>query len=142
METHNRRKRRASEAGFTLVELMVVIAIIAVLATIVGVNVLSAMDDADVASAKAQIRNFKSALIAYKIKFKKFPSSLDELVSNSKGVNFLDQNKIPDDPWGSPYLYTLENSRKFKIVSYGADGTSGGSGYDADIDSDNLDTDD
>ncbi len=131
-------------AGFTLVELMVVIAIIAGLATIVAVNVLGAMDDADVSKAQAQIRNFKTALINYKLKFKEFPSSsegLDALINNSKGINFLDAQEIPMDPWNNPYQYTRESSRKFTIVSYGADGAPGGSGYDADISSDSLESD-
>jgi len=142
MERCEQRGRRSGAAGFTLVELMVVIAIIAVLATIVGVNVLGAMDDADLTNAKAQIRNFKTALIDYKRKLKKFPTTsegLEALVGNSAGHNFLDQNKIPTDPWGNEYHYTLEGSRHFRIVSYGADGTPGGSGYDVDIDSDALD---
>lgn len=130
-------KRRAGEqGGFTLVELMVVITIIAILATIVGVNMISATDDAAVTQAKAQIKNFKTALMAYKLKFKRFPSSsegLQALVSNEKG-NFLDSDEVPKDPWGNPYMYTCEGS-SFNIVSYGADGRQGGTGYDADIDS-------
>ncbi|HOZ44985.1 MAG TPA: type II secretion system major pseudopilin GspG [Candidatus Hydrogenedentes bacterium] len=143
MERDSESKRRSGTAGFTLVELMVVIAIIAVLATIVGVNVLGAMDDADVAQAQAQIKNFKTALVSYKLKFKKFPSTgegLEALVNNAKGVNFLDQKNIPLDPWNNAYQYTLEDPRTFRIVSYGADGAPGGSGYDADIDSENLST--
>ena len=93
------------------------------------------------AKAQAEIRNFKTALIAYKLKFKKFPSSsegLDALVSNEKGISFLDAKQIPLDPWGNPYQYTSETSREFRIISYGADGRPGGTSYEADIDSDNL----
>lgn len=139
MEDTKRETRRTRNGGFTLVELMVVIAIIAALATIVGVNVLGAMDKADVGKAKAQISAFKSALVSYKLDFKKFPSSLDELVSNEKNESYLDSKEVPMDPWGNPYQYSLEGSRKFKIVSLGADGAPGGTGYDADIDSDALD---
>ena len=141
MQPDTRRKRRAGAEGFTLVELMVVIAIIATLATIVGVNVLGAMDKADVGKAKAQISNFKTALVGYKLEYKKFPQSLDGLVNNPKGLNYLDSREIPLDPWGNPYHYTIEGSRHFRIISYGADGTPGGTGYDADIDSDALDSD-
>lgn len=141
METQTADRRRSGAEGFTLVELMVVIAIIAVLATIVGVNVLGAMDDADVSKAQAQIRNFKTALTAYKLKFKKFPSTsegLEALVNNPKGINFLDASEVPLDPWRNAYHYTLEGARDFVVVSYGADGSPGGSGYDADISSDSL----
>jgi len=125
-----------AQAGFTLVELMVVIAIIAILATIVGVNVIGQADEAAVTQAKAQIKNFKTALMAYRLKFKHFPSTsegLEALVSNEK-ANFLDSDMVPKDPWGNDYVYTCEGS-SYKIICYGADGRAGGTGYDADIDS-------
>lgn len=133
-------RRRGRAAGFTLIELMVVIAIIAALATIVGVNVLNALSDSDVAAAKAQIRNFKTALMGYKIAFKTFPSTaegLDALINNSKSKAFLDAKEVPLDPWGNPYVYTAEGG-KYTIISYGADGVPGGTGSDADISSDDL----
>jgi len=131
-------KRRRSSAGFTLIELMVVISIIAILATIVGYNVIGAMDDASVAQAKSQIRSFKTALLAYRLKFNRFPSSaegLGALLDNEKGIKFLDSNSIPKDPWGNEYQYSSESAREFRVISYGADGRPGGSGYDEDIDS-------
>jgi len=132
------KRHRRSAAGFTLVELMVVISIIAILATIVGYNVINSMDDANVAQAQAQIRNFKTALMAYRLKYNRFPSSsegLEALVNNDKGIKFLESDTIPKDPWDKDYIYTSESSREYRIVSYGADGRQGGSGYDADIDS-------
>lgn len=144
MNTNKERSRHApprGDAGFTLVELMVVIAIIAALAAIVGVNVLNSLDESDVTNAKAQIRNFKTALISYKLKYNKFPSAgegLEGLINNEKGIKFLDASEIPLDPWGNPYIYTSQGSNKFKIVSYGADGQPGGAEYDADIESDSL----
>ena len=126
--------------GFSLIELMVVIAIIAMLATAVGVSMFSALDDANVAKAQAEISVFKTALIAYKISFKKLPTTaegLNALVNNSK-KNFLDSDVLPLDPWGNPYKYTLEGGSKFTIICYGEDGTSGGSDLAADISSANL----
>ena len=135
------RRRRGSEAGFTLIELMVVIAIIAMLAAVVGYNVLGALEDAEVTVAKAEINTFKSALINYRVVFKKFPTNaegLQALIQNEKSRKFLDRDKIPLDPWNNPYLYKLEGSRDFSVISYGADGVPGGSGLDADISSANL----
>lgn len=140
MNRENNKPRRG-QAGFTLVELMVVISILAILATIVGYNVINSMDDANVAQAKSQIRQFKTALMAYRLKYNRFPSTsegLRALLSNDKNIKFLDANDIPKDPWGNEYIYTSESSREFKIVSYGADGRQGGSSYDADIDSSAL----
>ncbi|MFP6616931.1 MAG: type II secretion system major pseudopilin GspG [Candidatus Hydrogenedentota bacterium] len=137
----NERSRTARETeGFSLIELMVVIAIIAMLATAVGVGMFGALDDANVAKAQAEISSFKTALVAYKIAFKKLPASgegLNALVNNPK-KNFLDANAVPMDPWGNPYVYTLEGGNNFTIVSYGADGTPGGSDLNADISSANL----
>lgn len=127
----------ARSAGFTLVELMVVIAIIAGLAAIVGTTTVYAPPgDADRATAQAQIRTFSAALVTYKIQFNKFPGSLDELVNDSK-TNFLDTRTVPLDPWGNSYVYKAEG-RSFTITSYGEDGTPGGIDGDADISNDDL----
>ncbi|HNR36946.1 MAG TPA: type II secretion system major pseudopilin GspG [Candidatus Hydrogenedentes bacterium] len=138
MNAESENRRRRNRAGFTLIELMVVISIIAILATIVGYNVIGAMDDASVAQAKSQIRSFKTALLAYRLKFNRFPTTaegLGALIDNEKGIKFLDAASIPKDPWGNEYQYSSDSAREFRVISYGADGRPGGSGYDADIDS-------
>ena len=138
MNTNKKRRARANNSGFTLVELMVVISIIAVLAAIVGYNVLGSVDQGNVAAAKAQIKQFDTSLVAYKIKFKKFPESLDQLINPPSGDAIMNAKEIPVDPWGNPYKYELEGSRKYVITSLGADGAPGGEDVDADIRSDQM----
>ena len=99
-----------------------------------------ALDEGNVTKAKAEIKNFETALVGYKIAFKKMPSTeegLDALVNNSK-KRFLNTDTIPDDPWGNAYVYTHEGGNNYTIISYGEDGKSGGSGINQDISSKNL----
>ena len=91
--------RRPAAMGFTLVELMIVVVIISILAALVVPNMMSSLDKANVGAAKAQIRSLKTAAINYKLDFRKYPASLEDLVNNPKH-NFLDGN-VPLDPWGS-----------------------------------------
>lgn len=131
-------RRSRANSGFTLIELMVVITIIAVLAGIVGFNVLQSVDDGNIAAAKAQIKAFDTGLVAYKIKFKKFPDSLDALFSPPSGESLMGARSVPADPWGTPYQFQLESSRKYVIISLGADGAPGGDDVDQDIRSDDI----
>jgi general secretion pathway protein G len=137
MNTNSRTNKPAGNQGFTLIELMVVVVIIGILAAIVVPRMIGTADEAKVTAAKAQITSFKQALISYKLKFGKFPTTsegLDVLISNPKG-SLLDATQIPSDPWGNPYVYTCPGSKgqDFEIVSYGEDGAPGGEGLDADI---------
>lgn len=133
---------RAWQAGFTLIELMVVIVILSLLAAVVVPRFIGATDDAKVAAAKTQVHAFRMALDMYKLKFGNYPKTnegLDALINNSK-QNFLQEENIPSDPWGNPYQYTCpgQNGRDYDLVSFGEDGVQGGSGFAADIQSWNL----
>ena len=118
-ESLMRRRTKRSRAGFSLIELMVVIAIIAMLATAVGVQMFGALDEGNMTTAKTEIKNFKTALLAYKIAFKKMPTTeqgLQALVDNPKR-KFLDATSIPNAPWGNPYVYRLEGGSNYTIIS-------------------------
>ena len=130
--------RRVS--GFTLVELLVVLAILGMLAALVGPQVLNQLGGAKSKSATIQIRDFEQALELYKLDVGRFPRSgegLEALVrqpSGAKGWNgpYLKKDELPMDPWGNPYEYRVSGS-KIEIISYGADGRAGGSDEDADV---------
>jgi general secretion pathway protein G len=128
--------------GFTLIELMVVLVIIGVLAALIVPNVLDRADDARVSAAKTDIANLHQALKLYKLDNQRFPSQeqgLQALVLKpANGVvppnwrPYVD--KLPNDPWGRAYLYMNPGLHgEVDVLSFGADGQSGGEGKNADI---------
>ncbi|HPO31366.1 MAG TPA: type II secretion system protein GspG, partial [Candidatus Hydrogenedentes bacterium] len=107
-----------------------VVAIMATLATVASLFFLGATDDADIAKARTEIKALKGAVTQYMLKNnRQLPNSLEEV------AQYMDPPKIPKDPWGNNYIYQKEGSRKFVIMSYGADGAPGGEGVDGDISS-------
>jgi general secretion pathway protein G len=133
-------------AGFTLIEIMVVVFIIGLLLAIVAPRLISRTDEARVVKAKAQIKNFDTALKLFKIDNGFYPSTeqgLEALISepttgkipqNYKKRGYLETRRIKPDPWGNPYVYISPGIQDdYDIICYGADGISGGEGYDADI---------
>ena len=136
-------KKKRREAGFTLVELMVVIVIIGLLATIVTINVLPAGDKAKSVTAKADIATIENGLEMFRLQFNRYPTTsqgLQSLISAPSGIDAAQYQrggyikKLKDDPWGRPYLYASPGQHgEFDIWSLGADGKEGGQGVDADI---------
>jgi general secretion pathway protein G len=133
-------RRQSSRAGFTLVELIVVIAIIGVLATVLIVRYSGQTDQAKVAAAKSQIAQIEGAVIAFQAHVGRLPNSLRELVEkpadakNWQEDGYLKGKSAPKDPWGNDYIYKV-SGRHFEIICLGADGKEGGEGVDADLSS-------
>lgn len=141
------RRQGSREAGFTLIELMIVIVILGLLAAIVMPRIVGETDKARYGTARAQMRVLEDALKRYKLDNGVYPTTeqgLDALVMKpSTGVipeqwpegGYLDKQEIPFDPWGNPYIYISpgQYSPDFDLVSWAADGLEGGEGFDADI---------
>ena len=164
--------RRA--AGFTLIEVMVVIVILGVLAALIVPRVLGRPDEARVVAAKQDISSIMQALKLYKLDNRRYPNNdqglsalvqkpsappvpdnwkayldnrrypsteqgLQSLVSKPSAPPVPDNwksylEKLPNDPWGSPYQYLSPGLQgEVDVLSYGADGKPGGEGVDADI---------
>ena len=139
---HSKRRERKLR-GFTLVELLVVLAILGMLAALVGPQVLNQLGGAKSKSAQIQIRDLEQALELYKLDVGRFPNSgegLEALVrspSRARGWNgpYLRKDEIPLDPWGNDYQYQFpaDTATGYELTSYGSDGRAGGSGEAADV---------
>ena len=137
---HPARHRLA--AGFTLIELMVVLVIIGVLAALIVPNVLDRADDARSTAARTDVTNVMQALKLYRLDNQRYPTSEQGLQAliNKPTTAPLPLNwrpyleKLPNDPWGRPYQYLNPGVKgEIDVMSFGADGQSGGEGKDADI---------
>jgi general secretion pathway protein G len=137
------KPRRQAQEGFTLIEIMVVIAIIGLLATLVVQSLRGATDRAKRTKAMADIAELKTALDRYYIDNGSYPTGdqgLNALVTASgqgaQATNYEEGGyirRIPADPWGNPYVYSSDGNN-YTLKSYGADGAEGGTGKNADID--------
>lgn len=131
-------------AGFSLVELLVVIVIIGLIATVVAINVLPAQDRAQVEKARADIAVLEQALESYRLDLFSYPTTeqgLEALLAAPTGLRQPERyreggyiRRLPQDPWGNPYQYVQPGARgPFDVFSFGSDGQPGGEKTAADI---------
>ena len=132
--------------GFTLLELLVVLAIIATLVAVVAPNIFRNVGDAKTAAAKSQVEIFGLALDSYRMDNDTYPTTSQGLAAlrvkpvtgdtprNWRGPYL--RKDVPLDPWGRPYLYVapgIENPTSYDLYTLGRDGKAGGSDEDGDI---------
>jgi len=128
-------KKKAS--GFTLMELLIVMAILAMLAALVGPALFGNLGRGQRSAAQAQITQLTTALDTYRLDIGQYPRTLEGLVENDTGRDLWNgpylRGEVPADPWGNEYQYEPQGD-DFRLLSFGADGAPGGEDDDADID--------
>jgi general secretion pathway protein G len=143
------KKAVANTAGFTLVEMMIVIAVLALIMGIVGTNVMGRFNKAKVESTKLQMKQMATVLDNFRRDCGFYPltdQGLEALVKKPAGrecknydpEGYVTGGKLPKDGFGNDFAYTSDGN-KFTVISYGNDGKEGGEGLNADITSDQAD---
>ena len=144
MSSHPRARRHDKELGFTLVELLVVVAILGLLITLVAPAMIRQLGTAKHKIAEQAVTRLAGILDIYRLDIGTYPSTsqgLSALNTSPAGVAGWNGPYLTDetgiiDPWGRPYEYRSPSQRAgraFDIASFGADGKPGGEGEDADI---------
>ncbi len=144
MNKMNNEKKRQKDAGFTLLELMIVLVILSVLGAIVAPQFMDEPHKARVVQAEMQIENLSTAVKKFYLDNGFYPSTEQGLKAliEKPVVGKMPKNypvngyiaKLPDDPWGNPYIYIVPGEKTpFEIMSFGADGQEGGEDEDQDI---------
>lgn len=137
--------RAASAAGFTLLEMIVVLVIIGLIMGLVGPRLFGQADKAKVQTAGTQVKMIGGALQTMRLDISRWPTEQEGLAlltskpAGSGGAQgwagpYLDES-VPNDPWGNPYQYSPQPSgdQPYTLFSFGADGKAGGEGQDADV---------
>ena len=140
----NIQKVLKSEAGMSLIEILIALTLLALAGTFVGGRVFEQLQEGKVSSAKIQIKSLADRLKEFRRDCNFLPTTnmgLDALISKPEGGRdckryapggYIDGGKVPLDPWDSEFVYESDG-KTFNIISYGADNAEGGEGSDADI---------
>ena len=129
--------KKKNNRGFTLIEIMIVLAIVGMLFSFVGVSVIKKYKESQISAAKIQIASYEQALQGYYLAHSMYPHTsqgLDALVhkptvgkvpNNYTEGGYFGKKELVKDPWGNPYRYECEDYQNFTITSDGPDGEPG-----------------
>lgn len=150
------RQRKDVRAGFSLLEILIVLAIIALIVAVVGPRLFAQLDRSKTQAARLQIRSLEAALETMRLDIGRLPTEQEGLAllikADPQAVAgwygpYLAKD-LPADPWNRPYIYVPapagatgapgQASGAAKVISYGADGTEGGEGVNSDVSSDQV----
>ena len=137
------RARRAAVSGYSLLEILIVLAIIAMIVALVGPRLFAQLDKSKVTTARVQMQGLKAALSTMRLDIDRYPTKEEGLgllqVSPNQSVPgwsgpYMD-GAVPKDPWGSAYIYAppATTAELPSLTSLGADSKPGGTGIDADL---------
>ncbi|MFC0117834.1 type II secretion system major pseudopilin GspG [Pseudoalteromonas xiamenensis] len=129
--------RKNKNAGFTMMELLIVIVILGLLASLVAPKFFGQLGKAERGTAVSQMSALETALDTYRLDVGQYPQTLDELRKSSHprwDGPYLPKD-VPLDPWGNQYVYKVpgDNGNPYTLMSYGADGKPGGVENNEDI---------
>ena len=140
-------RRVYGKEGFTFLEILIALAIMGILAGVVGFSVVGNIKKARWERTRVQVQTIRSALKMYYANHSQYPGEeqgllalcilpdIDPVPENYPEDGYLDTRKLPLDGWDREFVYSVPaaDGSPYEILSYGADGEPGGSGYDADI---------
>jgi general secretion pathway protein G len=135
-------KRHRRNAGFSFIEIMIVMSIIALLMALVGPRLIRGREKAETQAAAVQIENLGTALDTFRLDVGRYPSTQEGLQSLNRRPAALDRwdgpylkKEVPADPWGRPYFYRSpgESNHPYDLYTLGADGMPGGDGVNKDV---------
>ncbi len=114
-------RRASARAGFSLVEIMLVVAIMGILASVVVVNLRGRSQEARINATRASIANIGAAIEMYEIQVGQLPDTLEDLTRPLGDQPPLIRGGVPTDSWGTPFSYARKGSMDYEIRSAGPD---------------------